>query len=255
MEFEFQPVDTIDAVPEPFRPLYAAMADGKFGVADTHKGAAEAIVGLNRSLKAARQDAKSKTPTDLSSLSEFGTTVDEINTAVRTRMTELQNQLAQGDTAKLNLDKIRQELADGHSKDLLKHTTRIEALQAQLYDRLVTSEAVSAIAEAKGIPELLMPFVRNQVKVAEANGKFDVYVVDQAGDQRYSGITGQPMTIRELVNELKANEKFGRLFESESGQGGGTPPRTPGQRPPAQPGATRSSTDKISAGLAAQQRK
>lgn len=48
---------------------------------------------------------------------------------------------------------------------------------------------------------------------------------------------------------MKANEKYGRLFESEAPAGGGMPPRGAAQ-PPRQQGKTLSANEKIAAGLA-----
>ena len=257
MEFDFSAeVESVDKVPEPFRPFYAQNAEGKFALSPDYTGAAQAIVGLNRSLKAARAEAKAKGGqiVDLSPLADFGQTPEEIKAAIQARLDEAQAEVAKGSQAKLNLDKIKQDLAEAHSRELGKYQTRSQALEQQLYGVLVENAAVSAISELKGMPELLMPFVKTQVKVKDENGSFTAYVVDAQGDQRYSGITGQPMTIKELVAEFKANEKFGRLFESEAPSGGGTQPgpRTTGIRiPPAQ----MSSTDKISAGLAGAKRR
>lgn len=250
MDFEFQEVESLDVVPEQFRGLYAE-ADGKFRLNETYKGVAEAVNGLNRSLKASRAEAKALkgSKVDLSALADFGDSPEAIAQAVQDRIKELESQLANGDKAKLNLDKVKEDLAKAHSKDLEKVTKRSEALQTQLYGLLVENAATTAIAELKGIPELLMPFVKTQVNVVEEEGEFRVFVVDVQGDRRYSGVTGQPMSIKELVSEMKANEKFGRLFESEAPQGGGTPPGG-ARRPSQQPAGERSSVDKIAAGLA-----
>jgi len=51
------------------------------------------------------------------------------------------------------------------------------------------------------------------------------------------------------VAEMKANEKFGRLFESAAPVGAGMPPRG-GSTPPRQPGRVLSATEKIAIGLA-----
>ena len=248
MDFEFQEVESLDVVPDQFKGLYAE-ADGKFRLNENYKGVAEAVTGLNRSLKAARAEAKAmKGKGDLSALAEFGEDPASIAETIKTRISELEGQLANGDKAKVNVDKIKEDLAKAHSKDLEKVTKRSEALQTQLYGLLVENAATTAIAELKGVPELLMPFVKTQVNVLEEDGEYRVFVVDGQGDRRYSGITGQPMSIKELVAEMKANEKFGRLFESEAPQGGGTPPAG-GKRPAQQPRAQMSANDKIKAGL------
>lgn len=249
MDFEFTPVDSIDKVPEQFRGIYKQGDDGKFIVDDTYKGVVEAITGLNKSLKAARAEAKAKTPVDLSPLADYGRTPEEIKATVESRINELQEQVAKGGDAKVNLEKIKQDLAAAHAKDLEKANKRSEALQNQLYGLLVENAATAAVVELKGVPELLLPFLKQQVKVVEEEGEFKVFVVDAQGDQRYSGVTGQPMTIKELVAEMKANEKFGRLFESEAPAGGGMPPRG-GSTPPRQPGRVLSANEKIAAGLA-----
>lgn len=249
MDFEFTPVETIDKVPEQFRGIYKQGDDGKYVPDEAHKGVVEAITGLNRSLKAARAEAKAKSAVDLTPLADFGVTPEEIKANISAKLAEFQDQLAKGGEAKLNLDKVRQELADAHAKDLEKAGARAEALQNQLYGLLVENSATAAVSELKGVPELLLPFIKNQVKVLEQDGEFKVFVVDGQGDQRYSGVTGQPMTIKELVAEMKANEKYGRLFESETPAGGGMPPRG-GSTSPRPPGKVLTANEKIAAGLA-----
>jgi hypothetical protein len=247
MDFEFQPVESIEKVPEQFRGLYQE-DEGQFKVGENFKGVTEAVVGLNRSLKAARAEAKGKTQIDISPLSDYGQTPDEIKKSITEKITELQDQLAKGGDAKLNLEKIRKEMVEAHSKDLQKQQVRTDALQNQLYGLLVENNATNAVVDAKGVPELLMPFIKGQVKVIEEDGTFNVYVVDLQGDRRYSGITGQPMTIKELVMEMKANEKYGRLFESEAPTGGGMQPGS-GKRTSTVQNEELSSTQKISRGL------
>lgn len=251
MDFEFGEVESLDRVPEQFRGIYAESADGRYAVGENYRGVVEAVTGLNRSLKASRAEAKAKTPTDLSSLSDFGRTPEEIRQAFDAKMKGLQDQLAgkSGD-AKLNLEKIREEMAAAHAKDLERANTRGEALQTQLYGLLVENGATAAVVEARGIPDLLLPFIKNQVKVVEEDGEFKVFVVDSAGDRRYSGVTGQPMTIKELVGEMKGNEKYGRLFESEVPGGGGGMPPNGGGRTPAARGRVLSANEKIAVGLA-----
>lgn len=260
MDFDFnenQQVDNLEKVPQDFRGLYVEGEDGKYKLDSENesvKSAVSAVTRLNQALRAARADAKAKgeKSVDLSPLEDFGKTPDEIRQAFDSRIEELRTELTKDGDAKVNLDKIKQEMATAHAKDLEKREAREKALQDQLYGMLVKSEAVNAIAEAKGDTELLMPFIVNQVKVVEEDGQFQAYVVDPQGDRRYSGVTGQPMTIKELVAEMKGNEKYGRLFESEQPPGGGTPPGGPSQRP-APRTQQLSANEKISAGLAKQQ--
>lgn len=251
MDFEFTPVDDVNTVPEQFRGLYKQGDDKKFAVDPAFKGVAEAVTGLNRALKAERQALKAVKPVDLSPLADFGADPVAIKAAFDAKLEEI-NTAKGGDIAK-QLESQKSGLITAHQKELLARDTRTTALQNQLYGLMVENAATSAVAELKGVPELLMPFIKQQVKVTEADGQFVVNVLDGSGEARY-GATGQLMTIKELVTEMKANEKYGRLFESEAGNGGGMPPGG-GKKPPIQRTHELSANEKIAAGLKAAQRR
>lgn len=256
MEFDFaEVVDSVDAIPEQFRPLYAQGQEGKYELVKDEKvlGARQALLGLNTALKAARTENKALkgNKIDLSGLAEFGESSTDIVTNVQNKIKELNEQLANG--TKVNPEKIKNELQAGFAAEREKLTKRTEALQNQLHTLMVDNAATSAIAELKGIPDLLLPFVRNQVKVVEEDGQLAVKVVDAQNDVRYSTVTGQPMSIKELVQSMKADAKYGRLFDSEAPQGGGQQPGA-GQRRSNATQGEKSPTQKIAAGIAARRR-
>jgi hypothetical protein len=253
MDFDFQPVDNLDVVPQQFRQLYAdkAGADGKFVVAEPFKGVAEAVVGLGRALKSERTAAKNRpAPVDLSPLASYGDSVETIAQGMAGKIKDLEDQLAKG--GKVNIDKIKADMAEAHKGEITKLTTRNTALQGQLYEHLVNSVAVGALAKERGSADLLLPIVRQSVKVAEEDGKISVYVVDASGDRRYSGVTGQPMSIGELVAEMKLDKRYARGFDSEAPSGGGMPPGS-GKKPPItrDNSVPKSSIEKIKSGIAA----
>ena len=80
--------------------------------------------------------------------------------------------------------------------------------------------AVAAIAAAKGVPELLPPHVQKHVKVDE---NYNVQVVDAKGDPRVNG-KGEPLSISDLIAEMKATEVYGRAFEGSGQSGSGMRP-------------------------------
>jgi hypothetical protein len=247
MDFLFQPVDSLESVPAQFRPLYASEAkDGKFVPLESHKGVVEAITGLNTALKAERNSKKKVV--DLAPLAEFGDSVEAIHTTFTTKLKEMSEQVAQG--GKVNVEKIKAEIAQQYAGEVSKHKTRGEALEKQLYKLLVENTAQSAVMAHKGMAELLLPFITSQVKVKEENGEFSVFVVDQTGDRRYSPVTGQPMTITDLVAEMKGQPKYGPLFESSAPEGGGMTPGS-GKTPLAKKVKTEnlSPNERIAAGL------
>lgn len=248
MEFTFSPlVEKLDLVPEQFRPLYGEK-EGKFALKSEDpavKGAVEAILGLNKALGAER-----KTKVDLTPLKEFGGSVEEIVAGVRTKLEELGAAAGGAEKMKGQIEKIKADLSAGHAKETQSKDARISALSGQLHSLLVDSAAKSAIAAEKGDIDLLMPFVRQRVKAVEENGVIAVQVVDEAGDQRYSGVTGTSMSILELVKELKANAKYGKLFESESPRGGGPKPGAAAGKPMRPSDEPLTSIEKIQRGFA-----
>lgn len=228
MDFDFEAngsVDDLMLVPEQFRGAYVEK-DGAHVIADQFKPFTSLTSGLAKSLKAAREDAKKakSSQVDLSLLADYGATPAEIAEKVSTTISELNDKLSKG--AKIDPDKLRQEIKASFDGQLRQKDDSLSAMQRTLEKHLVTAEATRAIAALKGVPELLMPHILSQVKVVEANGEYRVAVVDKDGDQRISGVTGQLMSIGDLVQEMKANAVFGRAFESEAAAGGGARPGT-----------------------------
>lgn len=262
MEFDFSEnteVADISKVPADFQGLYAREGeDGPYRLASDNEGvksAVAAITRLNQALKASRAEAKANKgkQIDLSPLADFGEDPETIAETVKSKMEELNGALKKkgGEDLERQVAKIKEELASAHSKDLQGRDTRIEALTGQLHSLLVTNEAVSALQEAGALdPELALPFITKQVKVDETDGKFTVGVIDEAEDVRYSGVTGAPMSIKELVAEMKGKEKFAPLFKSEAPSGGGTPPSRGQNRGALSRDTSQlSAVDKISQGL------
>ena len=173
--------------------------------------------------------------------------MEKIAERIQTQLADAAKQKGPG----VDIDKIKADLAKQYAGETEKATKRSEALRAQLYKVLVQNAARQEIASQKGDAELLMPFVEKAVTVSEDDGDFKVHVVDKAGDVRYSGVTGTQMTLKELVGEMKNDDRYGRLFESEAPDGGGTPPAGP-RRPVGAESTPLTSVEKIKRGLSQQ---
>lgn len=247
MEWDFSaPVDKIESVPEDFRGLY--VKDGeKFKINDadgTTKSAVAAILGLNNALRASRGETKGLKDkfkgVDLSPLAEYGATAEEIAAKVK----ELQ-------ASKPNIEKLKQDFAQQNASELTKRDGRIKSLTSQLESLLIDGAITKELLEHKGDPDLLLPFAKSQARVIEEDGKFRLVIVDKAGDPRYSGTTGAPFSVTDLVKEMKSNPKYSKLFQSDAPAGAGTPPsgHFPRANPTQQSREDMSATQKIQAGL------
>lgn len=120
------------------------------------------------------------------------------------------------------------QLLEKVQKDIDSRETRIKTLSAALERKLVDAEATSAIANAKGSAKVLLPHIKAHVKVVEEDGEFVVHVVDSKGNQRIGDSKGTPMTIAQLVEEMKQDPDFARNFEGTGSSGGGASKSTAG---------------------------
>jgi hypothetical protein len=252
-------VRDLAAVPETFRAFYKEKAEGGGYALDTEnavvRGAVEALSGARTALSSARADidAAKAAQTDLSPLKEFGDTPEAIAKTFGTKVAELQGQIKDGADIEKQLDSQRTEMTAAHEKEKQGLQGRIEALQLQLYTQLVDGETLSAVGDTAENPRLVLPFVRQQVKPIEADGKIAIRVLKTDGEIRMSGTTGLPMTVEELVTEMRGSKEYAGLFKSEAKQGSGHRPGTGGGGGP-RGAADMSANQKIAAGLPGLQR-
>lgn len=141
-------------------------------------------------------------------------------------------ELAQIDPAK-EADRIAHEKVQAATKQLHEKAQneikaredRITQLVSVLQETLIDREATAALAEAKGSVDLLLPHVQRYTRVREAdNGRFTVEIVDGEGNARIKDSSGAPMTIKDLVAEMRNSDKFGRAFEASGQSGAGRVP-------------------------------
>ena len=67
-----------------------------------------------------------------------------------------------------------------------------------------------------------LPLVKAQLKAIKGDdGKYRVAVLDSDGEERRNLKTTAPMTISELVAEMKADPEFGGAFKASGATGGG----------------------------------
>lgn len=101
---------------------------------------------------------------------------------------------------------------------------RIKSLSSTVEDLLITQQAKADIFAAKGVPELLLPHIAKMTRVNEKDGQFFVEVIDKDGNVRIGDTKGNPMTIAQLVEEMRGHDVYGRAFEGEGTSGTGKPP-------------------------------
>lgn len=244
-----QEVEDLNAVPEQFRNVYVKGEgdnEGKFVVGEQFSGLTTAIVGLNTSLNASREEARTASAA-LKPWQTLGETPEEVQASIEALTTERNEALDKNKS--FDPTKMREKIMEEAKGKIAEATERSGLLQGALKNALVNSAALGAISKHKGTPELLMPIIQSMVKMTEKDGKFGVQVMDAEGAVRYSPTSGGLMTVDELVEEMKAHPSYGMAFKTDLKAGGGDGGDAGRRGMHNMDTNTMSATDKISAGL------
>ncbi len=130
------------------------------------------------------------------------------------------------DKVKGQIEALKKQLEDKHKGELDTISSENALLLKQLEKTLIESSAVQAIVAEKGNPTLLLPHVMAQAKMKKTDKGYIVEVVDESGNPAISPASGStaPMTIAELVSQMKTKDAFAAAFAGSgaSGVGAGT---------------------------------
>lgn len=267
MKFDFtknRSVDTLDDVPENFRAFYDKGEGDDAGYTlrsdAVTTAAVAAISGLNSALTKSRAEVdaakKANSDVDLSALSAYGTTVDEIAAGVKKKVDELTN--AKDHNQKSVSDRIsaiKKEHTEAVAKLTAEHDAKLKDKDGQLHSYMLDQSVAQAANAWPGLNSTLVsPFARKQMQVQEIDGTPRVVVVGADGEARYSKQAeraGELMQPDELLAEMSTQDDFKQLFPSkQASQGGGSQTnRVPVGVRRTDKGANLSPAQKIAAGL------
>lgn len=267
MPYNFEHVvDSIDAVPEDYRPAYndTANADGKFEIKPEFKSFATAVAGNITALGKSRTDlakANKESADRRGALKAFedlltasGVTVEDGKSATDALKAHIDNLTAtakNGGELKVNLERMKSDFEKQAKVIKDESDAKVGKMNKTLERHLIGDVAKSSLTAKKGSHDLLMPVVERNVKVVEDGDDYTVRVIDPADGSYRMNTKGVFMSVDELVDELKKNPSYARAFESETKSGSGAHQQT--RQTQAQTarssGDKLSSTDKIAAGL------
>ncbi len=244
LQGEYNP-EPIDADGEPTHGLFKLIVDPMHGLELEDVASLKTTVGAARTetdnLKAELGRAKAAVETHSARVAELEKIDPELESD------RLAEQKAQSTV---------QQMKEQHQAVLVTEQDKSKKLQSGLERALIRSEAIAAIAELKGAPELLLSTIMSQCRLMETpldggEVEYSAVVLDEARNTRIGDANGKNMTIAQLVAEMKASEKYARAFDGTEESGGGKPSeRGQPQTPPA-PTGDKSKTQKVRDGLQA----
>lgn len=207
-------VDSLEAIDETLRDFYEQDGD-KFKL---KVEGIEPVDGLKSALQKERAD-RAAAEKQAKAWSAVGKTPDEIKELLAAQEKADEDKATRAG----EWDKLKAQMNEKHQTELKSREDKIAAMQSTLERHLIDATATAAIAAEKGVPDLLLPHVQRHVRVVDEDGEFAVKVVDARGDPRVDA-KGEPLTIADLVKEMKASEIFGRAFEASGNTGSGKQP-------------------------------
>ena len=114
------------------------------------------------------------------------------------------------------------QLISAHADEKTKWEKDTSKLMGYLNDSLIKAEAVEAINELEGSVTLLMPWIEKQTRLKHTEGKgFEPEVVNEEGHGRIAGSDGKPMSVHQLVEEMKGMKKYAGAFKGTGHSGSG----------------------------------
>lgn len=206
--------ETQDEVPESFRDAYVEKG-GKWVPNIPEPKSSEDTSGL----KAKNKELLEKLQASSERMKVFGDRTPEqiqedLDLAAKTREKKAKDE---GD-----FESLRKQIAEKHDTEKKAWLAREEKLLGTV-DRFVRMDQLrAAITEAEGDVDLLLPHVLPHTKTVERDDTFEALVVDQKGSPRIADGSGAPMTPKQLVEEFKADPKFGKAFASNGARGFGS---------------------------------
>jgi hypothetical protein len=212
-------VDTLDGMPEDVAKEYVEK-EGKFHL-DTISVdglAVEDVSALKGALEKERKAAR-----DLSAkVKSFEGLDPEAARDALKRIEELGDDAEIQKKIEAGMKSREAQLLKKHEQELKTASDRSGHLERQLKEILVDAAVTEALAAAGGRAKLLLPHVRTQVRMRETeDGRFLAEVVDEDGNPRVGDGQGSPMTIPQLVEELKGSSDFQAAFDGTGNTGTG----------------------------------
>jgi hypothetical protein len=215
-------IDKLDDAPEAIREHYAEQ-DGKFVLS------VEPVNGYSLEDVSGLKSALGKERTTRETLERQVVAFKDLDPdKAREALAKLE-ELGNLDPAK-EADKIantkfeaaKAQLLEKHAQEISQRDERNAKLSGAM-DKLVRqAAATSAIAEAKGSVELLLPHVLAATRVKETeDGDFIVEVVDAKGNVRIGDAKGSPMDLKGLIAEMRGSDTYARAFDGDGQSGSG----------------------------------
>lgn len=124
---------------------------------------------------------------------------------------------------------LEAQLVKKYEGELDKERGISKGMRSAMEKHLIDSAAIAELAKVSDSPRLLLPHIRSRMKVVEHDGEYVARIVDESGSVRIGKGSGStPMTLSELVEEMKQDKEYAPAFRGTGSSGGGATRSTGG---------------------------
>ena len=222
--------ESLDSIPEPMREHYKKHEDGFLLNAQAAGGfSVENVAGLKSALSAARSEAKDATTKLAKFVGDDGKMLDAAS--ARSAMEKLTALGSDADVESKVSAAVQAQvdaMSKKHGKEVSVRDERIGGLTKQISKHILDDALTSALIDTRDgrtqaiNPKVLAASLRDRLKIQEAEGKWEVHVLDDQGNRRISPASGSDawMSVGELVDEGR-NGDLKPFFKASSVAGTG----------------------------------
>ncbi len=148
----------------------------------------------------------------------------------RTALQERQEAERRKEEEKGNWKALETQLIEKYEGIVKTERTEREKVRTAMEQYLIDSAAVSELAKHSDSPKVLLPHVKAVMQVREEEGRYQARVINpETGNVRIGkGEGSTPMTLAELIEEMKQDKEFAPLFRGTGSSGGGASKSTAG---------------------------
>jgi hypothetical protein len=207
--------NSMDEVPEHLKSSVKDAGDGTF-VHDGDTGILKKnkeLLDSNNALKKLADLVKGLDPEKLTPEKIKAAIADQENAATREAEVQQRIEQAVAEAARATQGKI-----DGANANTDK-------MRGFLEKYLVDAQVSQAITEAGGNARFILPTIRNRFKVVEKDGDFQVQVLAENGkDVALDATSGKPLSIKSLIDTVKADKDYSSVFKTPVSSGSGAQP-------------------------------
>jgi len=228
-------IEDVNSLDDSVKSFYKPTEDGKY-VLDVNPSSGFALENVE-GLKSALQKERGKARELEGKVGAFGE-VDPSDLKTKlARLEELEALDPSKEADKIAETKVQariEQMAQKHNKDLEIANGEVNKYKTQLQKLLVDDVAKNAILAAGGDERTvtyMLPHLKASLAVEEKENGFMTTVMDEYGNPRIGDSAGSPMSVQQLVEEMKATDLWAGAFPGRKKSGGGTPQTKSGGMP------------------------